>query len=190
MVDRPRRSLLPVVDVVLVLVAIGVAVLAATTLVNAVVSDHVSGLAVEVRDEGIAEPWSGEVSVERVDATVEASTGLGYRLAWWVTCPGQALLIGVAALVLRQIVVAARAGDPFVPENVRRLRIVALLAIGHGVLALARPAVVIAIQKDIGVEHASAGTTSVQLLVAVALYALAEVWQRGVDLREEQELTV
>ncbi len=94
----------------------------------------------------------------------------------------------VIVAMLRRIFATLIAGDPFHPDNVRRLRVIgltlALLEIGryaaHGLSHLALPA---HLQFTGGVSL----TTWFAVLVIVVL---AEVFREGARLRSEAELTI
>jgi Protein of unknown function (DUF2975) len=92
--------------------------------------------------------------------------------------------------VLRGIVATARADAPFVAANVRRIRVLAALTLGYFVLSVARALLAIIIQDDLGLERASTDISFAPIVSAVVLLALAQIWQYGVKLREEQQLTI
>jgi hypothetical protein len=108
-----------------------------------------------------------------------------------VLVAGAAYMGGVLAIVdiLRRIFVTLTAGDPFHPENVRRLRLVGLifggLEIGRyalaAVLALMMPGEVRTVEGTLNL------TTWFAVLV---IFVLAEVFREGARLRNEAELTI
>jgi Protein of unknown function (DUF2975) len=116
--------------------------------------------------------------------------GLGYRLGWWLVGPASSFIVLAGAEVLRGIVATARAGAPFVGANVRRIRVLAALTLGYFVLTVARSLVAVIIQDDLGLERSSPDISFAPIVSAVVLLALAQIWQYGVKLREEQELTI
>jgi len=115
-----------------------------------------------------------------------------------VTGPG--LIIGLAALSLyiagvliivgrlRRVFSTLTAGDPFHPDNVRRLRVVggmlALLELGRyplaGAMAWLDP-------RDSG-AHISFNPTA--WFAVLVVFVLAEVFREGARLRREAELTI
>ena len=107
-----------------------------------------------------------------------------------VLIAGAAYMGGVLAIVdiLRRIFVTLTAGDPFHPENVRRLRLVGVifggLEIGRylvaGIMTLMAPG-------HIKVEGSLNLTTWFAVLV---IFVLAEVFREGARLRNEAELTI
>lgn len=185
-----KRSLLPALDAVLLVAMLLGALAAGLSLLDAVLDDKVTDLTVGLPADAVSDALPSSISVEDPRVTADAEVGLGYRLGWWVVGPGASILIVVGASTLRDVVATAREGDPFVAENVRRIRLVAGLTLAHGVLALLRVPVALAIQDELGVEEATASASGMQIASAIVLLALAEIWQRGVDLRDDQELTV
>ena len=107
-----------------------------------------------------------------------------------VLVAGAAYMGGVLAIVdiLRRIFVTLTAGDPFHPENVRRLRLVGVifggLEVGRylvaGILSLMAPG-------HVNVEGSLNLTTWFAVLV---IFVLAEVFREGARLRNEAELTI
>lgn len=186
-----RRSYLPALQALVVVAVVIAALDAAASLVEALTTDRVYGLSTPLSSDDVRELVPSSVVISKAQAFVDAPTGLGFRLAWWLTGRGSSLLVVVGGLVLRMVIATARAGDPFVAANVRRIRLLAALTLGHGLLTLLRSGVEVAIQNEIGAEHVSTTVSgSVQFISALVLFSLAEIWQRGVELRQEQELTV
>ncbi|MDO8296352.1 MAG: DUF2975 domain-containing protein [Caulobacter sp.] len=104
---------------------------------------------------------------------------------------GAAYMGGVLAIVdiLRRIFMTLTAGDPFHPENVRRLRLVGVifggLEIGRyllaAILTLVMPGQIRGIEGTLNL------TTWFAVLV---IFVLAEVFREGARLRNEAELTI
>lgn len=133
--------------------------------------------------------------LDEAERLVTAETGVGYRLAWWAVGPASTLVVLAGAYILHELVATARAGDSFVTANVRRIRVLAALTIGYFLLTVARSFVGVAIAIDglglgLGLDNAAATISLAPILSALVLFALAEIWQRGVDMRDEQQLTV
>lgn len=185
-----NRSLLPALDVLLLLVMVLAGLVAGLALLATITDGTVSELTVGLPDNIVASALPDGVEVEEARAVVEAKTAAGYRIAWWIVGPGASLLVVWGASVLRDIVTTAREGDPFVAANVRRLRHVAFIALGYWALTLLRVPVALLIQNHLEFDHATASASGISLAFAIVLVALAEIWQRGVDLREDQDLTV
>lgn len=185
-----NRTLLPLLDGLLVVAMGAAALVAGLMLLFTVIDGTVSELPIGLAEAEITEALPAGLDIEEARAVVEAKTSLGYRLLWWLVGPASGLLVVWGAQILREIVASARKGDPFVAANVRRLRFVAWLVLAHAVVALARVPVALVIQNDLGVDHAFASADGFQIGFAIVLFALAEIWQRGVALREDQELTV
>jgi hypothetical protein len=108
-----------------------------------------------------------------------------------VLVAGAAYMGGVLAIVdiLRRIFVTLTAGDPFHPENVRRLRTVGVI---FGGLEVGR-FLVAAIMKLVapGEIHTIEGSLNLTTWFAVlVIFVLAEVFREGARLRNEAELTI
>ena len=113
---------------------------------------------------------------------------------------GPSLIIGLAAaslymaLVLvivgrlRRIFATLTAGDPFQPENIRRLRVIgvmlAVLEIGRYPLA----ALYAWLAPQEAGAHASLNPTA--WFAVLVVFGLAEVFREGARLRREAELTI
>jgi hypothetical protein len=106
------------------------------------------------------------------------------------TAARSSFIVLAGAEVLRGIVATARAGAAFIGANVRRIRVLAALMLGYFVLTVARSIVAVIIQDDLGLERTSTDISFAPIVSAVVLLALAQIWQYGVKLREEQELTI
>lgn len=108
-----------------------------------------------------------------------------------VLIAGAAYMGGVLAIVdiLRRIFMTLTAGDPFHPENVRRLRLVGMifggLEIGRYLVAAGLAMMMPGQVKT--VEGALNLTTWFAVLV---IFVLAEVFREGARLRNEAELTI
>jgi DUF2975 family protein len=185
-----KRSLFPILDYVLLL-AIGLAGLVALlTLIDAVTSDTLTDLTIGLPTDEVRTALPAGVGLDEPQAVVTAHTGLGYRLGWWLAGPATSLLVVAGATILRDVVATAQAGDPFVAGNVRRLRVLAALTAAYFAVTAARPLVAQAIGNDLDVDVVTAPLSYAPLASALALFALAAIWQRGVSLRDDQQLTV
>ena len=93
---------------------------------------------------------------------------------------------------LRRIFQTLIAGDPFHPDNVRRLRVIgitlALLEIGR--FAFAAVARVIAHDLGVARPHVSAHVNLTAWFSVLVIVVLAEVFREGARLRGEAELTI
>jgi hypothetical protein len=123
-----------------------------------------------------------EVDRHDVDTRLVLGAGIlvGLVVAW----------AGVLSLWL--LVHSARAGHPFVPANVRRLRIVAAAAIALPVVARLTTWVVDGTpDADVDLRVSSWGPDPwTCVLVGVGLLALAQVFRAGVELRELEQGTI
>src|SRR5262249_54183781 len=89
---------------------------------------------------------------------------------------------------LRKIFGTMTAGDPFHPENVRRLRVVGLfLALLEMAASLSRPI------HEFALHEAAPPSESVDLtawFAVLVVFVLAEVFREGARLRRDAELTI
>ena len=103
-----------------------------------------------------------------------------------------ALYIGAIMLIvsrLRRIFATLTAGDPFDPENVRRLRTIGLML---AVLEVGRYPVAVgaAIIAPAKLVRASMGVNLTAWFAVLVVFVLAEVFREGARLRREAELTI
>jgi Protein of unknown function (DUF2975) len=73
---------------------------------------------------------------------------------------------------------------------VRRIRVLAALTLGYFVLNVAPALLATVIQNDLGLERATPDISFAPIVSAVVLLALGQIWQHGVTLRRDQELTI
>jgi len=104
-------------------------------------------------------------------------------------------LAGALVIVgrLRRIFQTLIAGDPFHPDNVRRLRVIggALAALEVGRFAFVAAAPLVAYNLRLGRIHVGGGGVNVTTWFAVlVIVVLAEVFREGARLRGEAELTI
>ncbi len=118
-----------------------------------------------------------------------------------ITWPMVALIgLGIALFLygyrlLQHVVSSAVRDDPFTPANVVRIRKMALVALGMFVLDALTPlmSAALAAIRLRGQDFHAMFTLDGDLagfIVVLLLLALAEVFARGVELREETELTI
>mgnify|MGYP000692893656 CR=1 FL=1 len=92
---------------------------------------------------------------------------------------------------LRKICQTLVTGDPFVPENAHRLRVIWIAVVVGEILRLASAFLISWMSKNAG--GATPHTTDLRLytwFLVLALIILAEVFREGARLRQEQKLTV
>lgn len=96
---------------------------------------------------------------------------------------------GVLVIVgrLRRIFVTLTAGDPFHPDNVRRLRVIGLVlaALELGRYLFTGIAVLLP-----GINEISGGLNLTTWFSVLVVFVLAEVFREGARLRREAELTI
>lgn len=103
---------------------------------------------------------------------------------------GTLYLAGILVIVnrLRRIFQTLTAGDPFHPDNVRRLRMIGLILGGlelgrylfWGGVALVAP----------GINKSEGGLNLTTWFSVLVIFVLAEVFREGARLRREAELTI
>ncbi|MGQ2991681.1 MAG: DUF2975 domain-containing protein [Brevundimonas sp.] len=109
--------------------------------------------------------------------------GLGVLCAWF----GGFLLI---LRQLRQIFRTLTLGDPFQPENVRRLRqIGATLAIVTAGVWIAQSVVAARLAPGV-LDRQGVGALLTPIFSVMVVFVLAEVFREGARLRRESELTI
>jgi hypothetical protein len=160
------------------------------TALGALADDRITGLTVGLAGDDVRGSLPGALTLQEARAEVDAEVDLPWRLLWWGVGAATGAVLIAGAEVLRAVVASARAGDPFVAANVRRLRIVGVLALVHAALSVARVGVDVALQDHLGTERVAEGGGTYQVALAIVVFAVAEIWQRGVELRDEQQLTV
>lgn len=107
------------------------------------------------------------------------------------------ILIGAAAMLaltigfftlLHRMALTVRAGDPFIPRNARRLRMIAWLF-----LAMEAGSILLGIVSRALLPMAQPGNVDVSvtsIIAVLALFVLARVFERGTQLQAEIEGTV
>lgn len=89
---------------------------------------------------------------------------------------------------LRRIFATLTAGDPFHPDNVRRLRVIGLILAGLEVGRYAFWAISAWLLP--GVEEVQSGVDLTTWFAVLVIFVLAEVFREGARLRREAELTI
>lgn len=109
------------------------------------------------------------------------------------------LLTAVAALLvamwyfthkLKQIVDSVAAGDPFIPENAERLKIMAWLSLALQFIAVPITVFGAWVGDEVQPTNVDASVSGNGLLLALVLFILARVFRTGAQMREELEGTV
>jgi hypothetical protein len=156
---------------------------------------------VELADVELASTWAGRtgtITLEEARASLNVPLSLAprwYRAAMYI---GVAVTLGLVLLFLhhlRQLFLRVRAGAPFDAHNATRLRWMAgALLGGHVITAalsvwLSRIALATVADKPSSMAW-SFPLDSKVLVVALLLFALAEIFRRGAVLEDEQSLVV
>ncbi len=114
----------------------------------------------------------------------------------YVLCGVMVLIVVTAVLgflflrLLRRIIDSVADGDPFIPENAARLRLMAWLAVTVQLLAI--PAGIQAgwISYVTHVNYVNVGFSFGGAILALILFVLARVFSKGAEMRDELEGTV
>ena len=123
-----------------------------------------------------------------VSADVAVVTSRGPLVAGALAVAGLSIG-GVLVIVdaLRRIFVTLTAGDPFHPQNVRRLRLIGLML---GALELGRYAVWAVAPLIRGVKDVRPNFNLTAWFSVLVVFVLAEVFREGARLRRDAELTI
>ena len=164
------KIILDIFYVVLWAFFIGLAAMALLTVLLSFNADFLEGFIHYTGDDGDEFKATG--------ATI--AVGLG---AFALYAGGVLLIVGR----LRRIFVTLTAGDPFHPDNVRRLRVIGLIL---AALELGRY-VFIAVSAWLpGISRANQGFSFTAWFSVLVIFVLAEVFREGARLRSEAELTI
>ncbi len=115
--------------------------------------------------------------------------------------PGQ-LVIGLAGLMvivpgvificvqLRRILLTLADGDPFVPENARRLSSIGIVIAIMEILRIVTVLVVSTVPTLVGDEPPRLSTQFILWISVAALFVLSQVFREGTRLRDEEKMTI
>ncbi|MDP1554189.1 MAG: DUF2975 domain-containing protein [Hyphomonas sp.] len=115
--------------------------------------------------------------------------------------PGQLVigLVGLAVIVpgvificlqLRRILLTLADGDPFVPENARRLSRVGIAIAAMELIRIATVVVVSTVPTLVGDEPPRLSTQFILWISVAALFVLSQVFREGTRLRDEEKMTI
>jgi hypothetical protein len=115
--------------------------------------------------------------------------------------PGQLVigLVGLAVIVpgvificlqLRRILLTLADGDPFVPENARRLSRVGIAIAAMELIRIATVMVVSTMPALVGDEPPRLSTQFILWISVAALFVLSQVFREGTRLRDEEKMTI
>ena len=138
----------------------------------------------------LAEDGGSRVEVSDVELTI-SDPSIGERLLAAAPIVLASLTIGAVATLLLEVVRSIREGDPFHRANARLLTAAALVALVGGTIASAVGWIVSATLTSSAPESfgldTSAELSFLPLAVGIVLAAVADVFRRGTDLRDEVE---
>jgi hypothetical protein len=129
----------------------------------------------------------GELRFDASSWGLQAATNLGMLV-------GIALVLYVIFLV-RGVVATVITGNPFVPENARRIRLIGMIVIAAGIVGpFAEYVAARAVLARITIEGITlsppAPFRTDPILAGLLVWVLAAVFERGAALEKEQSLTV
>ena len=115
--------------------------------------------------------------------------------------PGQLVigLVGLAVIVpgvificlqLRPILLALADGDPFVPEDARRLSSIGMVIAVVEILRIATVLIVSSVPTLVGDEPPRLSTQFILWISVAALFVLSQVFREGTRLRDEEKMTI
>jgi hypothetical protein len=110
------------------------------------------------------------------------------RLVWVLTGLPTLLVVVAMLFLLLRIVWHARRGDPFTSDTVRRLRVLAVVAVGGGYLAFIAELLAAAGLSSTVITDGFVGASEPPIhwfLIGFGLLAVAEVIRRGGRMRDE-----
>lgn len=115
--------------------------------------------------------------------------------------PGQLVigLVGLAVIVpgvificlqLRRILLTLADGDPFVPENARRLSRIGIAIAVMELVRIVTVMIVGAMPTLVGDEPPRLSTQFILWISVAALFVLSQVFREGTRLRDEEKMTI
>jgi hypothetical protein len=116
-------------------------------------------------------------------------TAANLRLAAIGAAVGILFLVPMLRALL-QIIDSALIGDPFVPENARRLRLIGKLLLGWNIFTPLMAAVVAARFAEGTLVVRTPPFSLSGLLTVVLIFVLAQIFERGSNMRTEIQETV
>ncbi len=109
------------------------------------------------------------------------------------------VIIGIGAIfvttALRRIIASLEAGDPFVPENARRIRVLAVAIAALTLASYIMPGIVAALTRAFGKLGGGAIRTDLDFnipawMAVIVLLVLAQIFDEGARLRAEEQMTI
>jgi hypothetical protein len=110
-------------------------------------------------------------------------------MLWWLVTDLIVVIAMPFLFLLRSVI--AKGTEPFTAKNASRLRWMAGIALIAGLISVVRPIVSTVLQGDFGFDGFSASFVDPSdLIMAIGIGGLLEIWRHGITLKTEQELTV
>lgn len=159
------------------------------TLIALFTSDTlVSPLEWSVQPDDIVAALPDGASITEADALVDVEAKFGQRFFWWLVTDMLGVVFFAFLFLIHRIL--AKGTEPFTEQNAKRLRWLLFLSLFGAGISIARPFVSMSLQESFGFETRYFFMDFTDLLFVLIIAALLEVWRHGIDLRNEQELTV
>lgn len=109
------------------------------------------------------------------------------------------VIIGIGAIFvttsLRRIIASLEAGDPFVPENARRIRLLAAAIAALTLASYVMPGIVAGLTQAFGKLGGGTIKTNLDInipawMAVIILLVLAQIFDEGTRLRTEEQMTI
>jgi hypothetical protein len=102
----------------------------------------------------------------------------------------QAVAVGIGLLLTIRVLGSSSRGQAFTAENVRRMTSIGWLALAFLAVSVVEVATTLWAQNRLGSGSRFSEVSFVSGIAALAVFALAQVWSRGVELEELDAATV
>jgi hypothetical protein len=179
-----------VLQVLVIVGAVSVAFFAGDLLVKVIGGDALpEPVAVALPVAGVGVDLPAGVEIVDLQARLVADASVGWRVVWGLMSLLPALIVGGALWIMFRLLRDER--DPFTMVNVKRLQMLAGLAAAYLAVMGVRGLVEMELERSLGLDALDTEFAFVvPFFLALLCGALAEVFRRGVAMREEQELTI
>lgn len=177
-------------QVLVIIGAVTVAVFAGDLMVKVIGGDALPEPVVVTLDASdLGTEFPEGVGIVDLQARLVADASVGWRVVWGLMSLLPALIVGGALWIMFRLLRDER--DPFTMINVKRLQMLAGLATAYLAVMGVRAPIEMELEHSIGLDAPDFEFAFVvPLFLALLCRALAEVFRRGVAMRDEQELTI
>lgn len=145
---------------------------------------------VELQVDVLVEQPQGQTRADvRVDVT--ETDDVTVRTVIMLVDTLQAVVVGIGLLLAIGVLRSCAQQQAFTPQNVQRMRSIGWLALVYlGLSVVVEPATTAWAQDRLGSDGIFVEASFLSGIAAVAVFALAQVWSRGVELEEHEAATV